>query len=535
MDLNEFNKLVGSLAKQVESNETVATPILANKLAKSLEQYPHDQTLGAMQRVIEKMVDNNKLFLKKAELRTLYNQLHTRNNKFAQLFASELGQVDELLMPKVLDRNSEEELNLDSFMSDPVLANALNSVFDKTIPVKMYSNAAGNSAVKAVSSLLDSINFKPNTTSVASGNENLIVVLASYETPKGQTHFFVPVEFQKSKMIDPDMFMGNSGPQNINHKNVKNYISSFAGQKLKVAAEALVNIIVNASNDNRKISDTEMALARVKTAKMAQNSMFSNQITGQKVAEASVQDVKLPALNEFESFEKKFASPQGVALFTFGSETVNTGRDCIAREVSSFGYKSSQITVTGSDKNTIYYAVSLDGGKVAFTVPLKLAGKKLTSPTVLLCNGSLHSFNKETIDGMSVKNETDFKVAAAASSLFEMASSDLLDIVRTAAIEGNHAKAEDALNVLMQKGDKVHAIGLRIYMDHLQTKTASDNSPKCNLVYNNKSSKHPICGHTNLPLHKVAQDEHGNCIPLYRKDMDSNYEGGFFMTSKILG
>lgn len=59
---------------------------------------------------------------------------------------------------------------------------------------------------------------------------------------------------------------------------------------------------------------------------------------------------------------------------------------------------------------------------------------------------------------------------------------------------------------------------------------------KCDLLIKNaKNSKHPICGHTGLPINKVYTDKHGNCRPLFRRGQDESFEVGSYMTAKILG
>lgn len=65
MSIDKIQKLVSSLAKTIENSEKVATPVLAAKLAKYTEAYPHDQTIGLMSVVIEKMASNNNLFISK--------------------------------------------------------------------------------------------------------------------------------------------------------------------------------------------------------------------------------------------------------------------------------------------------------------------------------------------------------------------------------------------------------------------------------------------------------------------------------------
>ena len=128
MSREKIAQLVGSLAKSIEDKERIATPVLAAKLAKAVTAYPGDQTIGAMSRVISKMASNNTLFIRKGELKTLYNKMYSRNTKFAQLFGDELGAIDTLATPQLYERDeSTQEVNPFQ-VADPVLANALNII-----------------------------------------------------------------------------------------------------------------------------------------------------------------------------------------------------------------------------------------------------------------------------------------------------------------------------------------------------------------------------------------------------------------------
>jgi hypothetical protein len=536
MSLDKIQQLVGSLAKSMEDNQKLFTPVLAVKLAKCLDAYPHDQTLGAMSRVIEKMASNNTTFISRAELKSLYTKLHSRNTKFAELFSDELG-IQQVEETPVDSYHRDDSTEVNSYqVGDPVLANALNSVFDKTIPVKMYSQALADKALRSVSSTLDSWNLRPSALGVVEGSDKFLVIRADYETPKGKTSFFVPVETSNNKVAEASVFMGNTGPQELNHTSIKSYLTNFAGQKLKIASSSILGVLVKSASENRQVSAAELALTRLHAKREGQSEFFQGSIVGQKVAEAAREDVKLPQSDEFASFEAKFSSPYGVASHNFGSDKVKIAREHIARELASNGFRNGQITVTGSDEGTIFYGVSLDAGKVAFTVPVKVANGKLSKPGLMLCNGSVSSFDKEGIDSLYVNNQTDFKVAAAASPLFGLKPSDLINNIRQAVKLGNHAMAEDALNVLAKAGDeKAYASGFQVYLQGLSGNKVEASQAGCAKLVKNSSSEHPICSHTGLPAHKVYQDKDGNCRPLYRRGMDETYEGATFINSKIFG
>jgi hypothetical protein len=536
MSLDKMKQMVISLANAIENDEKLAIPVLAVKLAKCSEAYPHDQTIGSMSRVIEKMASNNSYFISKAELKSLYKKLYSNNTKFAQLFENELGE-DISYEPARSEYKHDDSNAVSTYNTgDQVLANALESVFDKTIAVKMFSKTSADKALKSVASTLNDSNLNPTKLSVDSGNEKFIIIKADYETPKGVTSFFVPVEINDNKVVQSSVFMGNAGPLDINYSNIKKYLKTTAGSKLQVTSNMVLDALTKASSNKRRVSNAEMSLIRLNANRAGKSEFFQDQVVGLKVAEASVKDVELPKYNEFESFEQKFNSPQGIATFQFGAETLKIASESVTRDVIGFGYKNPQISITGSDDKTVFYGVSLDGGKVAFTVPVKIAGNKITKPNLMLCQGSVSTFNKENINNLYVNNQTDYKVAAAASPLFGLKPSDLINNIKMALSENNHAKAEDALNVLARSGDaKAYATGFVTYMSGLTNKTASVKEDPCTMIVKSSVSEHPICGHTGLPVHKVYKDQYGNCRPLYRKGMDETYEGASFMNSKIFG
>ena len=244
-------------------------------------------------------------------------------------------------------------------------------------------------------------------------------------------------------------------------------------------------------------------------------------------------DVQLPRYHQFDSFEKQFTSPQGHSTWQFG-ENVSIARDHLMRQLRSFGYAKSQVVVSNSDDNTVFYGVSLYSGNTAFTVPVKMANGKIQYPTVLLCNGSLTSFDREGIEELVASQRTDNKVAAVASSFASLKPSEVLQSLRVAIAETNYAKAEDALNVLANSDDpKAHAMGFQMYFNALAGNVKSES--KCSKLMKTANSEHPICSHTGLPAHKVYQDKDGFCRPLYRQGMDETYEGASFMNAKIFG
>lgn len=535
MSLDKIQQLVGDLAKAMSANEKVAAPVLAAKLAKAASAYPQDKTIGMVSRVVQDYAGKN-LFIRKSELKNLYNQYHTFGTKFAQLFQEELGEAPAEPTVTTMDRDESVQANAYE-VGDQVLANALESAFDKSLPLKMYSQPVANKALKSVGTTLDAWNLRPTGLTVSTGNDKFIVIKADYETPKGVTSFYVPVEVAKNDVVDPEVFMGNTGPEDLNHTTIKAYLTQQAGSRSKIGAADILTALTAAVTAKREVSAAELALTRLNATRQGKSEFAGSPDLwlGMKVEAAAKPDVELPKDDRFFSFEKEFTSPKGLASFRFGAEKVGAAREHIVRELASFGFARPQVIVTGNDEQTIHFGVSLDTGKVAFTVPIKVANGKLQKPTVLLCNGSLASFDQEGINSLVSENKYDSKVASVASAMSSLKPSEILNNLRAALAEGNHAKAEDALNVLANSGDqRAYEVGFQTYMSGLAGVKTADT--KCSKMIKSAVSEYPVCSHTGLPVNKVYQDKDGNCRPLYRRGMDETYEGaGAFLNAKIFG
>ena len=284
------------------------------------------------------------------------------------------------------------------------------------------------------------------------------------------------------------------------------------------------------------VSDAELAFTKLNASKEVGGD-FGSVLGLNLEAKSRNSEISIPKLSESDSFAAKLGESLALINLKFGKDKVDLGRNVIKRFMNDFGYKNAQINVLGADGSSVFYGVSIDDRKTSFKVPVKIESNKVLPPEVLICSGSVAEFKKSSIQDLVLQNQTDFKVAAASSPQYGLKPSELIENVKLAVLEGNLSKAEDALNVIKDSGDnEAYVIAFNEYISGLNSsKKVANDGCGCSMIVKSASSQHAICGHTNLPLHKVYQDEHGNCLPKYRKNMEANYEGAFFMNSKIFG
>ncbi len=483
---SELKKAISTLQSALNGHEKIYLAVFAEKLHKSGMTNPEDQTINQMSLVVDRMNAGNQLFISRAEINELYNRLYSHNTKFKQIFADELGL--EVPAAPAPSRTEETYQEFDIYQdTDKTLLASLDAAFNPG--AHAFSNEAAHEAEKVVAMECSFPSLEPVVKAV-SGDENVVVVAATYRTPQGNASFYVPVEMFNKRATIPSFFTGKDGQHYISKKSIANYVSGF----------------------------------------FAKFGSHGNESVGEAFAEMVEPEVNA---EEVESFASQLSSAKGIATFQHG-ELAERGRRVISQKLASFGKRSHQVNILEASTNSITYGVSCDG--VAFKVPVSVENGKLHEPAVILCKGSIESFTAEGVQNLQRSELTDNQVAAVVSPLFALKASDLVETVRQATEEGNYAKAEDALNVLANMDDaKAYRVAFEEYTTGLSalTKEAAPVT-KCSRIVKTANSTQPVCGHLNLPLNKVFQDKHGDCRPMTRKGMEDSYEGASFMTSKIL-
>lgn len=479
----ELKKAISDLQSALDGHKNVAFGSFASKLRKVGSSYPEDQTINQMSIVVDRMNNGERLFISRAEINDLYNKLYTRNTKFKEVFAEELGLEAPVESSESRTQEKFEEFDIYGDTDKTLLA-SLNSIFDPEI--KAFSNEIARDAEKVVSMECSFPNLEP-TVKAISGDENVVVVSATYKTPKGQASLYIPVEIMNKKASIPSFFTGRDGQHYISRKSIASYVDNFFN---KVGS-------------------------------------FGDEVEGYS-------ELKEPEVSseEIESFASQLSSVKGVASFQHG-ELAEHGRKIISQRIKGFGKKSFQVNIIDSDKKSITYGVNCDG--TAFKVPVKIEGGRLQDPSIILCNGSIESFTSDGLLNLQKNELSDNQVAAVVSPLYDFKASELVEIVRSAGQEGNYVKAEDALNILAHMNDdKAYKIAFIEYTSSLSGAKKEASTTKCSRVIKTANSNQPVCSHLNLPLNKVYQDKHGSCRPLSRKGIEDSNEGTCLLNSKII-
>lgn len=520
MSFDKLEKTIKMLAKYAEDNEQIPLSLFSIKLAKASEAYPEDHCIGMMSNIISKMNNtSDKIFITRAEIKDLYRRLYTRNTKFANVFAQELGNIEKVADITTLPQdNTTKDLIQEGFnqVVDPELSKDLNLAFGNDLNV--VNNSLVSKAKAACEAAL--LGLEPQL-NLEGQTDQALLFRASFNTPKGVTSVYVPVKYDNRFVDQPQVFQGNHGVELISAENITNYIVSHAGEKLQHEPQLVLNVVKEAFKVSGSITAVDIAMLRMKTASVPE------------VEAIPSGEVELPVYEdkEFNSFAEAFDNPQGVAEFRFGKNKVKLATSMVLKNLNNCGLYNAQIKISKSNDKEITYVVKANN--VAFNVPVKI-DENVQEPTYFVASGNVEPFTSDGVNKLLSLSVVDTKAMAVASPLYDVHPAKLVETVEQAINERNFKKAEDALNVLEEvhpNDTLAYKTAFEIYMNGL-SETPQEKRSGCTNIVHNANHSTPVCGHLNLPLNKVFQDKHGTCRPLYRKD-EEVATGGYLMTNKI--
>lgn len=537
MSTIELNDAIKTLAESIKADEKFATPILAAKACQAAQANPHDASLVTASNVLKKMA-STQLFISRSELNDLYDKLYSPNSKLAEVFEEELDRKP-LNSPKMFERSDMEERPLThdySKITDPLLSNALMAAMDGSNEAKLYSGKMAKKAEESCLFGLKSLSVTPKKIDVFAGRDNFILCQAIYETPKGEAHVLVPVELNEDKALIPTMFLTEAGFADLTKSALEKHLVNTAGKAFKVDGQQLLDVLASVKDGvYEPVTDVDVAVmklnAQSETPVYTENGILYKEVE----TPTMVKDPEYEKTAEHDELSRRLLSPSGLARQILSDSVVDAALSMVKRKLNSLGFRNVQVSVADVEEDSISIAVDVNrqgGVKVA----LKIENGLVHSPKLAFANGKVEAFTAQGISRL-ISKAGDPRMSAVASPMYGMKPSELMQQVMDGIAEGNLLKAEDAIGVLGEVDKAMQKRAFDLFTDSFDAenivRTASEHTG-CTRMITNSTSNHPICGHLNLPLHKIYQDKFGNCQPLYRKNAEEdNNNGALFMTHKV--
>lgn len=501
MNLQDITSLITKAASVIESSEKIALPVLAAKARREAQAHPTDVPLINASNILTKMA-SDKMFISRSELANIVERLGATHSKLTQVFSDELGKQAEIKRPTFARyANEGQSLEVDyKRLADPLLANALSSVFDKDPKEKLYTTEDAQKAQRAAYAQLVGIGCVPKEVSTFAGRRDVIICQATHETPIGNAHVLIPVEMIEGKAILPQLFFSPDGFQEFDKAAYEETVCTVAGKGFRVDGSKLLDVLEQVKKGESGINEVELAAIKI-ASEQGTISSDPNAIYYGSLIEPKA-DVELPQMPKTpeSKFAETLGKPEGVAKFIHGQKAVEAGRNIIVRKLAEIGYKNVQVKVAEVEQDKIYYAAAIGTG-TGLSIPVDVEGGNITSaPQVVIADGMVMAFTKESVNEIvSMRNGGNKRALAAASPCYDLKPTELLAVVEQAVKEGNYLKVEEAINVLGEIDPIAQKVAIAHFMDNIYL---PGQSPSEEMAAQRKIAK-PVLDTPQFMTHKI--------------------------------
>ena len=534
MNNSEAKKIIENLTRMAIGSEDLFIPKLIKKAEAALERYEGDQSLMSFANFLNKRIEKSE-FISRAELTDVGNKFYQATSKLGQVFQDELIQSPELHKNKVNNVPLSNDFLRTAMEGarNKTLDDAMSNIFEPAKERKAYSKELAKIASDACQMQLDLLGVEPNSLDVAAGQIGLLICRASYLTPKGTTSVLIPVKMNGREASLPTCFVSQAGLESLSKTAIETHIVSTAGKKFNVNAEQLLKLASFHLSNKPEIGDQELEdqIFKAKTAG------FTEAVMGNGIYQEMhtlIPDIKLPTykMAELEPFAEQLSKPQVSAEFVLGKKAVHDGLEMVKITLAKLGQPQAKIAVLDHDDKNIFCGIKI--ANQTCKIPVKVINKQAQWPELIISQTTgITELNRQNLQRVLAENTPDSEIITRFASCNSDKPSELIQRLKVAMKNSQYEHAEEIMEVLKASGDEM------AYKTALSTMATLISNPnevpesKCCMARKSASSIHMICGHTNLPVHKVYQDKYGACIPLYRKGMAEKQEGAIFVDSKI--
>lgn len=519
--LKQLVDLASQLLKGADVGREYTMEYVVKRLEGALEEFPHDPVIRSVAAVMNKQLTKGKLTTSQKELYATYNH-------FAGLSANSVIKeaIGDLLYP--VDSAPKATIGNETFFSHrqnapgldmKIEQNPLEGLFDKNAAQKAYFDPAlANVGKSAIAAELIELGVPATEIKAVSGIGNQAIVYDAVFTNKlGTAHVPMFVEID-GNIQTPTHFYGNGQFLQLTAENLNKYIVE------KAQAEVLPDVRMNGVKTSASVISSSFA--------------FEEDAPGP----IEMPKVAMPdSLKDLASFETALLD----ASTHFTPDLVRTAKALCSRELKHMGF-NPQVTLAEATENCIICSAELDstGGKVEIKLPVEIVDERPQIPALFYneaAKDKMYDFSKaELTNYLTAAKADNTQILRYSNDFFNMSFNQLKEEMLDGVAKKDYHRAEAALNRIEDKfGPEYHRVAMTDYAKYLTIASADKEEikpqHKCRLLLT-KGSLEPRCGHYNVPLHRVATDERGNCELLERKAKRENQtesSGALIRSNKI--
>lgn len=583
-NVEDLIRLAQSELKKREFGQDFMLSDVCNISRRAYEQFPEDAVIRQFSFVVEKLAEKRgpNSTINQKEMNEIYNNFVRlgSESKFREVMGMFVfGQEQPKLTVQAENRSSTEHEPMDLTSDlDKELAAGIKDLFgEKVVADQLYNEQMAQAGVGFVKDELKSIGFNNVNVRFAGGDSNGFVYNANFDTLSGLVSVAIPIEVSSGKLGFPSVFATNDRFEQLTAPNLRDFIDKKAKAydfsvpepkavlkavailtgKVKTASNEFEQILsklgggefvgekneldypVNLSTMSAMADDRNEVIPDNKKEEGSYDMSLSSNIAWDQKAEMPKELAHLA--HDFEDTILESAS-------SFGKNAVQAGRNIVAAELASAGFKNSQIRFASESNDSVVYNATLNTAKGAMVieVPVEMKETNINQyqpllPSVFACDGVIEDFTPTKLQRFIIRHTPSTGQRVCASEHSYMTLPELKEQILKYANDGDYVECEMALGTIQERfGDEHYKNAIEDYhwALSLKNKQGAKIERRCSReIPAGKTSIEPVCGHHGVPMSKVVVGEDGQCrlkSSIEREKLNPVEESGVgISTSKI--
>jgi len=512
------------------------------------EQYPNDSVITQVASAIEKMAERapSGAVISQSDISNIYNNFVkiSSDSRFREVLGGLL--LNESAVAKTdSDFVKQNRLDVDIEKAidnqiDPNLTSTIASIFSDSIDSsKAFDNKIATKGIEFVSAELKSLGFKPSV-EIMGGHQDNIIYAAHFDTRKGRITVAIPTQINNGRVLFPSTFVADDHLEELNATALTMFVEkkalagNFSVPKTSDVLSAVRVIFGKKDMENNEFSKISNVIPDSTEKEISPMYSVSDKVPGE-VDELDASQISMPNLTLSYATQKAdmplalahlsrdFEDDVLEAASAFGLESIRNGKELIASELRSAGFKNAQVRFGSESNQSVIYLASINTPKGATEIEVAVEMRAVGSnkymplmPTYFAYDGLIEDFTPAKLQRFAISSTNpSSKTTVYSASYSYMLLPELKDEILKAASENDYVTCETILSEIKERFDEdnfKNAIADYHFVLTQKSKLNKQSQHKCSkVIHAGHGSIEERCGHFLVPMSKVVTDEQGNC------------------------
>ena len=537
---SEAERLLSELQR---GNEYIIAQV-DNRMRRAVAEYPRDTVIRAVAGVIERMAINDpSRVISQGEIGEVYNNLLGLNSNTQ--FREALGDLLNSKIEKTSTTNSEfisknrdtQDGSLDVLAG---VDNELKILFEQS--EDKYDRDKIASAKYRVESELATSGFNKTRTKFAGGNSKFLVFSSDLDTNRGAVRVYVPCEAETNNL--PSVFVAGDQFIELNAHNIQNHIIESANFRTQLppvhAILHSLNILTSQAQKTMPESEFNKIAKKIptdKTMPLAAPSLLGQMPEGKPLGIVEMPRVDVP--EPLKILASDLEEQMVETALEFPLVSVRTAKKMLVAEINAMGFSGTQVKIAAPTQDGFICEaiINAPSGKVSIEVPIEMKKNRPLMPSVFAKDDQVFYFDEDSVKAFVSKGTNRDTYINRDNQLLDVDISKLRNLLVKSSIDKDFETCDEILAVAAERFDPVTYKNLvNDFNSILKNASLTTEESCCSRQVKSPNSIYKYCGHYNVPLHDVLQDEGGSCClkKTYFSRKAQKSEGAMFSNAKVL-